>query len=727
MNRLTLVLVVCLLTSSTWAMEKWQDFCQQGGVKVSMPSLGTSTSKFMQSFPGCTVTVYDSGTSNLSTIYSDDGVTPKSNPFTGDSTTGYAFFFAADGVYDVKFSGAGIASPFTNSGFTLFDSTSPASLGSLHFASAGAGSDWCAQAMSVDNAYAGQPLFLIIDNLVQSTAACSADPKTAANHTWWFDESTTFSLGARSLAPAGSNTRIYGQGYGTILTGTTGWLYDNDTHPGSYLGDIQFQPAITATGGIRFQHQTSNNEANNWVRHVKVTGAAWTSGQIGVEFKNDAFNDSLYHDDVEIQTLQMDIGAKFISTVNNNGPNGNILHIKCNLHTVCVDVPDGTDESIYASCLGAHGLTNGICARLGGTGGGYGASNNTVQFDASEQGGTSKTIQFLSGAAVNTFSGAANDSTNVDDSSGVLSNRGELLGVWYHPAIASNCLPLGGGETTGNAALCRSSTTLYAALGDDSAKTIFGASKYQLSINSALTDALTTQRWYLGNNSNIRQASAWGGVVSNLFTLSLMTNNTTADGSTFSSFNPAYGSWTVACQANTADVNSLCGWWLRGAGAGEGIGTQVMKLSNAGQLTLLGGVVPSTAGGATSGSGVLPWSSVYIGGATNHYIQITGAPNTGQIATLPNNTGTLAELNLAQAWSAKQTFSAGLDGGAIGITNAGPITGATTITAQTVNATTALQANGTPGASSTVVVKGSAGSNCNLVFSEGLFVSTTCP
>lgn len=123
MNRLTLALVVCLLTSPAWAMEKWQGWCEQGGVKVSMPTLGVSTSKFMQSFPGCTITVYDSGTSNLSTIYSDDGVTQKFNPFTSDSTTGLAFFYAANGLYDVKFSGGGITAPFTLSAWLLNDPT----------------------------------------------------------------------------------------------------------------------------------------------------------------------------------------------------------------------------------------------------------------------------------------------------------------------------------------------------------------------------------------------------------------------------------------------------------------------------------------------------------------------------------------------------------------------------------------------------------------------------
>jgi hypothetical protein len=68
-----------------------------------------------------TVTVYDSGTANLSAIFSDDGVTPRSNPFTG-ATTGLIFFYAADGLYDVVYSGGTPAVSYTI-GATLLDDT----------------------------------------------------------------------------------------------------------------------------------------------------------------------------------------------------------------------------------------------------------------------------------------------------------------------------------------------------------------------------------------------------------------------------------------------------------------------------------------------------------------------------------------------------------------------------------------------------------------------------
>ncbi len=82
---------------------------------------GSGSQVFMQSYPSATVTVYDSGTSNLSSIFSDDVGTTKANPFTSDSSTGYWFFYADDGLYDIQFSNGDIPAPFSLSAVILFD------------------------------------------------------------------------------------------------------------------------------------------------------------------------------------------------------------------------------------------------------------------------------------------------------------------------------------------------------------------------------------------------------------------------------------------------------------------------------------------------------------------------------------------------------------------------------------------------------------------------------
>src|SRR5208282_1335095 len=125
MRRIFLVALLLAACPLVWANEKTQGWCEQGGVSVSIPGTqGSGTQKFQQSFvlnnQGCTVTVYNAGTLTVSTIYSDNSATPQANPFTA-SNTGYWFFYAANGRYDVKFSGAGIASPFTLGDNLLFD------------------------------------------------------------------------------------------------------------------------------------------------------------------------------------------------------------------------------------------------------------------------------------------------------------------------------------------------------------------------------------------------------------------------------------------------------------------------------------------------------------------------------------------------------------------------------------------------------------------------------
>jgi hypothetical protein len=55
---------------------------------------------------GASVTVTIFGTTDLATLYSDNGVTPKANPTTTDDT-GTFFFYAADGRYDIEIVGTG--------------------------------------------------------------------------------------------------------------------------------------------------------------------------------------------------------------------------------------------------------------------------------------------------------------------------------------------------------------------------------------------------------------------------------------------------------------------------------------------------------------------------------------------------------------------------------------------------------------------------------------------
>jgi hypothetical protein len=91
-------------------LNRYQGFAELG-TTISTGGV-TSTDKVRVVLPGSTVNVYLPGTTTSVSIYSDDGVTPKSNPFTA-STDGSYLFYAANPAVDIKISGTGVASPFT--------------------------------------------------------------------------------------------------------------------------------------------------------------------------------------------------------------------------------------------------------------------------------------------------------------------------------------------------------------------------------------------------------------------------------------------------------------------------------------------------------------------------------------------------------------------------------------------------------------------------------------
>ncbi len=99
-------------------MQKLQGIAEQGGANI-VTSGTTATTESVITYPSCTVTVYEAGTTNLASIFSDNGVTPKANPFTASAIDASWFFHALSGEYDVRFSGTGINTPYTISGLVI--------------------------------------------------------------------------------------------------------------------------------------------------------------------------------------------------------------------------------------------------------------------------------------------------------------------------------------------------------------------------------------------------------------------------------------------------------------------------------------------------------------------------------------------------------------------------------------------------------------------------------
>lgn len=79
-------------------------FCNTGGAKVTVSGL-SSTTTVQQSFPGCSVKVFTTGTTNLATIFADAMSTPLANPFTATTSGQFVFYAAGNAGLDVVISG----------------------------------------------------------------------------------------------------------------------------------------------------------------------------------------------------------------------------------------------------------------------------------------------------------------------------------------------------------------------------------------------------------------------------------------------------------------------------------------------------------------------------------------------------------------------------------------------------------------------------------------------
>lgn len=105
-------------------MNKFHGWAQSGG---SLSTSGVlSSDEALKVYPQSTLTVYRTDTLTLETIYSDDGVTPKANPFTVNDDGSY-LFWCDSATVDVRASGTGVSSPFTEtvSTLTVFDPDDP--------------------------------------------------------------------------------------------------------------------------------------------------------------------------------------------------------------------------------------------------------------------------------------------------------------------------------------------------------------------------------------------------------------------------------------------------------------------------------------------------------------------------------------------------------------------------------------------------------------------------
>lgn len=120
-------LFLLLIPSFAQANQRYTGYCNRGGQNLIVSGLAGAP-QVDASYPGCTVTVYVTGTLTLASITSDAaGLVPQANPFTSDSF-GVFYFYATNGTrVDIQLSGAGIPS-YTIGDVLLNDSISGPSI-----------------------------------------------------------------------------------------------------------------------------------------------------------------------------------------------------------------------------------------------------------------------------------------------------------------------------------------------------------------------------------------------------------------------------------------------------------------------------------------------------------------------------------------------------------------------------------------------------------------------
>jgi hypothetical protein len=106
--RKLLWLAVVMFAVQAWGLDQFSGWCENGNNKVSVQGALSST-LVQKSYPNtstpstsCKITVYDHGTTNVSTIYSDNLATPTplANPFYVNTNGSYQLF-ADNGRYDI--------------------------------------------------------------------------------------------------------------------------------------------------------------------------------------------------------------------------------------------------------------------------------------------------------------------------------------------------------------------------------------------------------------------------------------------------------------------------------------------------------------------------------------------------------------------------------------------------------------------------------------------------
>jgi hypothetical protein len=686
MRRSTIILLLStlLFPAAALAIQNAQGWCELGGQTVSLSGL-TSVTKVQRSFPSCTVTVYDHGTVNKSTIYSDGSSTPLANPFTAQ-TNGHWLFYAADAQYDIVLSGGGMTVPFTISDVFLQDIlssfASPPPLGNVTPNTVAA---------TTLTAAAATLTAATIGTLGVTTLTATAGTIRTLNQTVFLDAycpspgtyDTTCWTAAIAALPFGGTIQVGNRTYDFgAVTLTLSPSANNIAFQGSCVGNLTTNCSrivgtaspLVSVAGTNAGTRTSNLSIHN----LAISPASFNASQVCLSADHVTkliFTDATFENCGQAEDLNDYYGVYHfgVTAYNNCGSGGTAS-------TACVRAENRSNPSVRSEQLfWEYGLWQGATHQGTALYAGLKTQETTFQ-GKSDYGSTSPTfpiIKFYDSQFGRVTASIA--AASISGASGVVVLDGpdasnETFGIEINNNTAfstSSTVPLVYGNfakwntVNGNTITSTGSNAGLITWTANSADNVAMGNTNSLSTDTLIADSGTT-------NGDCNHVNSVAGIqCGTLITRSLLES--------YSAVIAGKTDGTIGRVVLVTGNGTATGYleWRKPNGTRLGyIGNSAtnvdLELENSAQFTIQGGlfavtstgavvagggVTPGTAGGATSGSAALPWSSIYLGNAGTNNIRLTGTSTAARTATLPDNSGTIAELNLGQTWSAAQAFN----------------------------------------------------------------------
>lgn len=283
------ILFLLFVTSPAFARSRVSGWCEDGNQSVVTPATPNSTTKVQRSYPGCTVNVYQPGTTTHVSIYSNNTGTAKANPFTAATSNGQWFFYVDNSSVDVNFSGAGISAPFTRN----FSTIDPQIIGGVAYADTFTGADLCAK-ITAAIAVLPAPGGTVDARGLTGTQACATNPFAAGRiGITTLLGNATITIAVPWILP--SANRIIGAGreiglsYDTILRASGGFEVGTFMMSFCTIGTapcfgIQATDFELDCNGVSLCSGIENNysQEQSWFRRMIVINAPSTSFSVDV-------------------------------------------------------------------------------------------------------------------------------------------------------------------------------------------------------------------------------------------------------------------------------------------------------------------------------------------------------------------------------------------------------------------------------------------------------------